>query len=148
MSGASSWARAYRTPLWLGALFVVMLALFAVTPDPITATSADADPTAEPTSQPRQCVVCPIDQRCDARSGRCMFVEHTPLPCVKSAKFDEEAGFCLPEGAPPAPAVVNDGPERPTSEFPGGIGGDRARQPRLPGFGNNDDDDRRDRDRD
>ncbi len=129
-------AKAYRTPLWLAAVFVVLLGVFAITPDPTTASSADAEPTTEPTPGPRECVVCPIDQRCDAKSGKCVFIKHTPLPCVKTAKFDDKAGFCLPEGVAPAPAPSID-PDAREPAFPGGIGGDsRDRQPRLPGFGN------------
>ena len=67
-----------------------------------------------------------------------MFLDHTPLPCVKSATYDERAGFCLPEGIPEAPAGAT--PEGRTSripgpEFPGGIS-NNPRQPSLPGFDN------------
>jgi hypothetical protein len=101
------WARLYQTPLWLTAGFVVLLALFAVTPDPARSSADDgAAATSEPTPGPGECVICGIDQECDPSSGRCMFVKATPLPCVESAKFDEKAGFCLPTGAPtPVPTV-------------------------------------------
>jgi hypothetical protein len=132
----SNFASTYRTPLWLAGIFVVLLGVFAITPDPISATSADAEPTSEPTPGPHECVVCPIDQHCDGKSSQCVFLDHTPLPCVKSAKYDDKAKFCLPEGAPAPPAVSDTGAGRTGPEFPGGIGGDRARQPRLPGFGN------------
>jgi len=57
---------------------------------------------------------------------------------VKSATYDERAGFCLPEGIPEAPAGAT--PEGRTSripgpEFPGGIS-NNPRQPSLPGFDN------------
>lgn len=95
------WARLYQTPLWLTAVFVGLLALFAVTPDPTrTAANSGPDPTSEPTRGPGECIVCGIDQQCDPRSGRCVFVKATPVPCVETAKFDEKAGFCLPVGAP------------------------------------------------
>lgn len=137
----TGWAAAYRTPVWLGGVFVVLLALFAVTPDPAGGGRDSAQPTSEPTPDPRECVVCPIDQRCDPGSGRCVFVEHTPLPCVRSANFDEEAGFCLPEGAPPPPPPVAtaepaDG-RVPGPAFPPGIRDPRDRRtPRPPAIGN------------
>jgi hypothetical protein len=133
---------AYRTPLWLTAVFGALLVIFALTPDPQRATGA-AEPASEPTPGPRECVVCPIDQQCDARSGQCVFVDHTPLPCVKGAKFDDEAGFCLPTGAPAAPAPADTDQDRgriPAGpRFPSGIDDDNngaPRQPDLPGFGN------------
>ena len=128
----SAWARTYRIPFTLALVFVALLLVFAVTPDP-GSSQQQSQPTAVPTPGPRECVVCGIDETCNPDTGQCMFVDHTPLPCVKSAKIDEKAGFCLPEGAPPAPtaAAVD-----PNAGFPGGIGGNsRARQPRLPGFG-------------
>lgn len=131
----ATWARTYRIPFTLGLVFIALLVVFAVTPDPGTG-QPEAEATAVPTPGPRECVVCGIDETCDPDSGQCKFIDHTPLPCVESARMDERAGFCLPEGAPPAPtsAPVTE-PERP--QFPGSIGGeDRARQPRLPGFGN------------
>jgi hypothetical protein len=101
--------------LWLAAIFIGLLALFAVTPDPSRNTAgAGPDPTSEPTPGPGECVVCGIDQECDPSSGRCVFVKTTPLPCVENAKFDEKAGFCLPTGAPtpvPIPEI------EPTDEF-------------------------------
>lgn len=136
----SGWVRAFRTPLWLALVFGALLVVFALTPDPQTASGA-SEPSAEPTPGPRECVVCPIDQRCDAKSGRCRFIDHTPLPCVKTATYDDEAGFCLPENVPQAPAAPaqtpDDGrvPRVPGPQFPGGIGGDQPRQPNLPGFG-------------
>ena len=136
---AKGWTRTFRTPLWLGGVFVALLAVFAATPDPTSGDIA-AEPTSEPTPGPRECVVCPIDQRCDPDSGRCMLVDHTPMPCVESAKFDEKAGFCLPEGVPPAPAAPAastadpGGVRRPA--FPPGIGDrDGPRGPDLPAIG-------------
>jgi hypothetical protein len=134
-------ARTFRTPLWLGGLFIVLLGVFAVTPDPTSGDLDAAEPTSEPTPGARECVVCPIDQQCDPDSGQCMFVDHTPWPCVKSAKMDEQAGFCLPEGAPPAPAAVSTTrPGRiPGPDFPPGIrdpdSPDEPQGQDLPGFG-------------
>jgi hypothetical protein len=105
------WARLYQTPLWLTAVFIGLLALFAVTPDPSrSAARAGPDPTAEPTPGPGECVVCGIDQQCDPSSGRCVFARSTPLPCVESAKLDEKAGFCLPTGAPTPVPVPEETP--------------------------------------
>jgi hypothetical protein len=141
--GPMGWGRAFRTPLWLGGVFVGLLIVFALTPDPQSATGA-SEPSAEPTPGPRECVVCPIDQRCDVKSGQCKFLDHTPLPCVKTATYDERAGFCLPESVPAAPVAAETPDGRtariPGPEFPGGIGGDSPRQPNLPGFGGDDDD--------
>jgi hypothetical protein len=138
--GPGGWMRAFRTPLWLAAIFVVVMVVFAITPDPKSASGA-SEPSAAPTPGSRECVVCPIDQRCDAKSGQCKFIDHTPLPCVRTAKYDDKAGFCLPENVPAAPAAAET-PEGRTSrvpgpEFPGGIGG-QPRQPSLPGFGDDD----------
>lgn len=117
------WARLYQTPLWLAAGFIVLLALFAVTPDPArSAADEGPDPTSEPTPGPGECVICGIDQECDPSSGRCMFIKATPLPCVESAKFDEKAGFCLPTGAPTPVPQPDPTDEPPTLE----------RQPREP----------------
>jgi hypothetical protein len=94
------WARLYQTPLWLAAIFIGLLALFAVTPDPARTAAKEPDTASEPTPAPGECVVCGIDQQCDPSSGRCVFLKNTPLPCVEHAEFDEKAGFCLPTGAP------------------------------------------------
>jgi len=130
----TGWGRVFRTPLWLGVAFVALLVVFALTPDPKSASGA-SEPSAEPTPGPHECVVCPIDQRCDAKSGQCRFLDHTPLPCVKTATYDEKAGFCLPENVPEAPDPTPDGRTARVPGFPGGIGGDSPRQPNLPGFG-------------
>jgi hypothetical protein len=107
------WARLYQTPLWLTAAFVVLLTIFAVTPDPSrSAARVGPDASIEPTPAPGECIVCEIDRQCDPASGRCVFVQTTPLPCVEGAKFDTKAGFCLPTGAPtPVPVVETATPD-------------------------------------
>lgn len=132
---------AYRTPIALAAVFVALLVVFALTPDPDLQGAGAVEPTSEPTPGPRECVVCPIDQECEPGTGRCVFIDHTPWPCVPSARFDDRADQCLPEGAPPAPpapAAATAAPGRiPGPDFPPGIGGDpdRRRGQDLPGFG-------------
>ena len=115
------WARLYQTPLWLAAVFIGLLALFAVTPDPARTATNEPDIASEPTPAPGECVVCGIDEQCDPTSGRCVLIKSTPLPCVEHAEFDEKAGFCLPTGAP---TPVPQPPEVTTTEeedFQGGI---------------------------
>jgi hypothetical protein len=131
----SSW-RAYRTPFALGMVFIALLAVFALTPDPDLRLADSVEQTSEPRSGPGDCVVCQIDQECDPSSGQCRFIEHTPWPCVPSAKFDDEADQCLPEGAPPAPSTAaTAAPGRiPGPVFPPGIGGERRGQD-LPAIG-------------
>ena len=84
-----TWARAYRTPLALFAMFIALLVVFAVTPDPTSGEATDIAPTSDPSPGPNRCPVCGIDQECDPRTNQCMFIDHTPAPCVKSANFDE-----------------------------------------------------------
>jgi hypothetical protein len=130
------WLRAYQGPLWLTAAFLLLLTLFALTPEPRqTAAETSSDQTSvEPTPGPHECVVCDIDKTCDPKSGRCMFVDATPLPCVEGARFDDKAGFCLPTGTP---AVVAPEPTGlPPGQFPGGGFGD------LPGINNHPERDR------
>jgi hypothetical protein len=112
VSDLREWAGLYQTPLWLTAAFIALLTLFALTPDPSrTAADVGSNPTSEPTPGPHECIVCPIDQTCDAESGRCVFIDATPLPCVEGAKFDEKAGFCLPTGEPTIPPELLATPE-------------------------------------
>lgn len=112
MSDVRDWARLYQTPLWLTAGFIALLVIFALTPDP-TRDAADVgvNPTSEPTPGPHECVVCSIDKTCDPKSGRCMFLDATPLPCVEGAKYDEKAGFCLPTGQPTIPPELLQTPD-------------------------------------
>ncbi len=123
----------YRTPFVLGAVFVVLVAVFAVAPHPRSASARAPQSTAEATPGPHECVVCGVDKECDPRTGQCIFIDHTPLPCVESANYDSKAGFCLPEGVPQAPTVA--------ANPSGGTSGVRTPSPpripnmRLPGFG-------------
>ena len=125
-------AATYRTPFALGAVFAGLIALFAVAPHPHNTSARAPESTAEPTPGPHECVVCGVDKDCDPRTGQCIFIDHTPLPCVQSATYDAKAGFCLPEGAPAAPVVQNP------------VAGVRTPTPpripprlRVPGFGQN-----------
>jgi hypothetical protein len=122
----------YRTPFALGGVFVALIIVFAVAPRPHDASARAPQSTAEATPGPHECVVCGVDKECDPRTGECMFINHTPLPCVESATYDAKAGFCLPEGVPAAPAPA---------AGTGAGGGVRTPSPprvpnmRLPGFG-------------
>lgn len=123
-------SRTYRTPFALGSVFVVLLVVFAVAPRPTSVSARSPASTAEATPGPHECVVCGVDKECDPRTGQCIFIDHTPLPCVQSATYDAKAGFCLPEGVPAAPAAQNPNPANgvrtPTPP--------RAPNMRLPGF--------------
>lgn len=100
-------SRTYRTPFALGAVFVGLIVAFAVAPRSNNASVRGPQSTAEATPGPHECVVCGVDKQCDPRTGQCIFMDHTPLPCVESAHYDDKAGFCLPEGVPAAPAQLN-----------------------------------------
>ncbi len=120
----------YRTPFALLAVFAGVLVVFALIPTSQNVSARGPASSAEPTPGPHECVVCGVDKTCDATTGQCIFLDHTPLPCVESAKYDEKAGFCLPEGVPAAPAQVGsaDGVRPPsTPRAP------RIRQPRRAG---------------
>jgi hypothetical protein len=120
--------------LWLTAAFLVLLTVFAFTPEPTRTASETTDErtSVEPTPGPHECVVCDIDKTCDPDSGRCIFVDATPLPCVEGARFDREAGFCLPTGTP---AVVAPQPTQGIAPQPG-QGQYPGPFPDLPGSGN------------
>jgi hypothetical protein len=122
-------SRTYKTPFALGAVFVGLLIVFAVAPRPHNASARAPESTAEATPGPHECVVCGVDKQCDPRTGQCMFIDHTPLPCVESATYDAKAGFCLPEGAPEAPVSVQNQTNTVRTPTP-----PRAPHMRLPGF--------------
>jgi len=119
----------YRTPFALGAVFVGLVVVFAFAPRPHNASARAPESTAEATPGPHECVVGGVDKECDPRTGMCVFINHTPLPCVESATYDAKAGFCLPDGVPAAPAAQNPGAGVRTPSPP------RIPNMRLPGFG-------------
>jgi len=125
-------AATYRTPFFLLCVFAGLLIVFAVAPHPKSASARAPQSTAEATPGPHECVVCGVDKECDPRTGQCIFIDHTPLPCVESANYDTKAGFCLPEGVPAAPPPASDvnqpGVVRPPTT-------PRPPRMRLPGFG-------------
>lgn len=112
----------FRNTLWIAVAYLAVLLLVALFPPRTASSVRDTTETPEPTAR-ADCVVCGIGETCDPESGQCMFVEATPLPCVEGTRFDDKAGFCLPEGrptiAPPtlAPAVRE--PEQPQGDLPG-----------------------------
>lgn len=123
--------------MWLSIAYVLLLGLVAFVRPPTTDASEDTVPQPTPVDPSRrtECVVCGIDRVCDPGSGQCVFVDATPLPCVKGTKFDERAGFCLPTGELSAPVAT----QAPAEEFPdSGIGEPNID---LPGFGSSDTDD-------
>jgi len=100
----------YKTPFALAAVFAALIVVFAIAPRPKSASARAPQSTAEATPGPHECVVCGVDKQCDPTTGQCMFIDHTPLPCVASSNYDAKAGFCLPEGVPAAPAPQNSAP--------------------------------------
>lgn len=116
----------------LGVVYVLVVALVALVPASRRADVTGTASTPRPIERPADCVVCGIDQTCDPDTGRCVFLESTPVPCIEGTRFDERAGFCLPEaGAQPTIAPV--ATPRPQRER-------EPREPRidLPGFGDDD----------
>jgi hypothetical protein len=124
MRGDSS--NPYRLPLLLSVVYLGVIALVALVPAP-SRDVARGEATPTPSERPAECFVCGIDKECDPDTGRCVFTSPTPLPCVEGTKFDERAGFCLPE-AGAQPTII---PEGATP----GPGGRAPRAPDLPGFG-------------
>jgi len=122
-------ATTYTTPFALGGVFVALVVVLALAPHPRNASARAPQSTAEATPGPHECVVCGVDKECDPRTGLCVFIDHTPLPCVESATYDAKAGFCLPEGVPAAPAAANPAAGVRTPSPP------RVPNMRLPGFG-------------
>ncbi len=127
-------SRTYTTPFALLAVFVALLVVFAFSPTPKNVSARGPLSSSEPTPGPHECVVCGVDKTCDARTGQCVFIDHTPFPCVESAHYDDKAGFCLPEGVPAAPAAqVNSQPGAGGVRTPTPPRAPRIRQPRRAG---------------
>jgi len=114
-------------PFWLGLVYIAVLGVVATFPSHRTANLVGAQPSATPASVPSEYTVCGIDRTTDPRTGRCVPVAATPLPCVQGSNFDPKAGFCMPVAAspPPAPAPVQQ-PGDPFANLPG------IRQPTQP----------------
>lgn len=121
----------FRTTLWLGIGYLAVLLLVVLFPNGHGITRVSTQPSATPQVAPGTCAVCGIDHVCDAKSGRCVFAETTPLPCVQGSQFDAKAGFCMPV----ASKTVAPAPTIDSGVFPPGIVRE-PRQPNLPGFGN------------
>lgn len=133
---------AYRTLVGLTIAYVALLLLVALTPTGgPAAQDADAGSTPAPVTSSTGCVVCGIGETCDPVTGRCELAEYTPLPCIGSATFDEEAGFCLPTGESPLgdPEPPEEEAEEERDDERRGRVPREPREPRqmdLPGFGN------------
>jgi hypothetical protein len=119
--------RTFRTALWLGIAYFGVLLLVVLFP-----TGRAGRTSATPQSGPASCPVCGIDHVCDPKTGRCVFVNATPLPCVQGSSYDVKAGFCMPVAQKVAPAPTGD-----ANVFPPGIVRE-PRMPTLPGFSSND----------
>ena len=123
----------FRIPFWLALVYIAVLGVVATFPARHTSSIVGAQPSATPASAPSEYAVCGIDQTADPRTGRCVPVAATPLPCVQGSNFDAKAGFCMPvaASAPPAATAAPD----PFGNFPGGIR--KPTQPAAPFFGDN-----------
>jgi hypothetical protein len=112
--------RTFRVPFWLGLAYVAVLGVVASFPARGHVSSVSAQPSPTPATGPGNYTVCGIDNTSDPRTGRCVPVDTTPLPCVQGSHFDAKAGFCMPvaPSAPPAPAVQPQ-PVDPFANLPG-----------------------------
>jgi hypothetical protein len=121
---SSGWMRYFKVPLWLALVYIAVLGVVASFPTRSTAGRVSAGPTATPAAA-SQYAVCGIDHTSDPKTGRCVPVSVTPLPCVQGSKFDSKAGFCMPTApkaavAPPPPPVQQPQvPEDPFANLPG-----------------------------
>ena len=115
-------------PFWLALVYIAVLGVVATFPSHRAASLVGAQPSATPVSVPSEYTVCGIDRTTDPRTGRCVPVAATPLPCVQGSNFDAKAGFCMPVAAspPPAPAPQVQQPADPFANLPG------IRQPTQP----------------
>ena len=116
---ASGWTRRFKVPFWLGLTYIAVLGVVATFPPRDNVRQVTAEPTSTPASD--RYAVCGIDQTSDPKTGRCVPVAVTPLPCVQGSKYDAKAGFCMPvaPSAPPAPppTVVQQQPQVPEDPF-------------------------------
>ena len=114
--------RYFKVPFWLVLLYIAVLGVVASFPTRNTAGRVSAGPTATPAAP--QYAVCGIDHTSDPKTGRCVPVSVTPLPCVQGSKFDSKAGFCMPVApkavvAPPPPVQQPQIPDDPFANLPG-----------------------------
>lgn len=123
----------------MGLSYVAVLGVVATFPARHAATKVDAQPSASPAAAADQYTVCGVDRTADPKTGKCVPVAATPLPCVQGSSFDAKAGFCMPVAASPPPAPVVQAPTQvqqtdPFANLPGGI--QKPAQPFDP-FSNN-----------
>ena len=127
---------AFRVPFWLALVYIAVLGIVATFPARRTSGVVDAQPSATPASAPSEYAVCGIDKTADPRTGKCVPVAATPLPCVQGSNFDAKAGFCMPVAASAPPAATAPAAD-PFANFPPGIRQPNA--PAMPSFFNNGD---------
>ena len=108
--------RAFKAPLWIGLVYVAVLGVVATFPSRAVG-RLDAKPSASPATAADTYAVCGIDQTSDPRTGRCVPLSATPLPCVQGSHFDRKAGFCMPVAASPPPPSVVTVPQMPSDPF-------------------------------
>ena len=122
--------RYFKAPLWLALTYVAVLGVVASFPARTTKSRVSAVPAATPAAA-SQYTVCGIDRTSDPKTGRCVPVAVTPLPCVQGSKFDSKAGFCMPVApkavvAPPPPPQQPQVPDDPFAGLPGIRSNDNA----------------------
>lgn len=102
-SRLARWLRLYQAPLLLSAAFILLLGMaFAFAPARVRSSSGvrTPRPSSEPGSTHQPCPACGIGERCDKATGQCLLEPVTPPPCVEGARFDERAGYCIPDESP------------------------------------------------
>lgn len=92
----------YWLPLALSGVFAAVLVLAALfNPGQIKTASQQTDVprvTVEPLASP--CIACTLGKTCDPKTGRCVLIERTPVPCVSGTQYDEEEAYCRPDSTP------------------------------------------------
>jgi hypothetical protein len=116
----------FKVPFWLALVYVAVLGAVATFPARQTSNLVSVQPSATPGAAQSNYTVCGIDRTADARTGRCVPVATTPLPCVQGSNFDAKAGFCMPVAASPPPAPASAPPADPFANLPS------IRQPTAP----------------